>query len=121
MHVDQPPLVGSDPEPSIAVPEQLIRINFAVGQRRIGVQGAANRVGFEFVTNDLPESSTSDPNDQPTVAGLSQVGKPHSGHRIALRRTGLPVPKAGFCASPESAGTVLTQTPDECRRSHLAP
>ena len=63
MHMDQPALVGSDPETSIAVPEQLIRIDVAVGQRRIGVHGAANRVGFEFVTNDLPESSTSDPND----------------------------------------------------------
>ena len=103
MHVDQPPLVGSDPEASIAVPEHLIRMDVAVGQRRIGTHGAANRVGFEFVSNDLPESSTHDPSDQPAVAGLSQVGKPQSGHRIALRRTGLPVPKTGFCASPETA------------------
>src|SRR5579863_2362991 len=76
MNVDQPPLVGSDPETSIAVPEQLVRMDVAVGQRRIGEHGAANRVGFESVTNHLPESSTHDPGDQPAVVRESQVGKP---------------------------------------------
>ena len=56
MYMDEPPLVGSDPETSIVVPEQFIRIDFTVRQQRIRIDCAANRVRFDFVADDLLES-----------------------------------------------------------------
>ncbi len=60
--MDKPPLVGPDPETTIAVPEQFIRINIAVREQRIGIDCAANRVAFEFVAHDLLKSGTTDGN-----------------------------------------------------------
>ena len=42
--MDEPTLVGSDPESSIAVAEQLIRIDIAVREQRLGIDRATNRV-----------------------------------------------------------------------------
>src|ERR1039457_6976095 len=51
-----PPLVGSDPETTISIPKQFIRIDFTVRHRRIRIDCAANRVRFDFVADELPES-----------------------------------------------------------------
>jgi hypothetical protein len=56
VYVDEPALVGSDPETPIAVPEQFIRIDVTVRKQRIRIHSAVNRVGFDFVADDLPES-----------------------------------------------------------------
>src|ERR1700687_2080590 len=109
MHMNQPALIGSDPETSAAIPEQLIRIEIAVGEDRIRVDGAVNRVLFKLIAGNLFESSTSDANDEATVVGQHQVGQPHSRYCISLWRAGPPPPKSRVCADPDSAGFVLSQ------------
>ena len=70
---------------------------------------ALRLVGFEFVTNDLRQQLRL---GSQRLGGRrriqSGVGKPHR-HRIALRRTGLPVPKTGFRATSRSADPCPTQ------------
>ena len=56
MYMDEPPLYGSDPEASIAVPEESIRIEIAVREQSIRIACASNRIRFEVVTDELHES-----------------------------------------------------------------
>ena len=71
MYVDKPPLVGSDPETSVAVPEQLIRIDIAVREAAHS-RFIALRIGygFEFVGDDLPESCAAHADDQSPSSDL---------------------------------------------------
>ena len=56
MYMDEPTLMGSDPETSIAVPEQLIRIDLMIREQRIAIDCAMDRVRFNSFAGDLPES-----------------------------------------------------------------
>ena len=121
MHMEQPALVGSDPETPVPVPQQLVRIDVVVGHQGVRADGAAKRVGFEFAAGDLPESSTSDADDESSVGGPCQIGQPHSRDGESQRRPGLPPPETRFRASPQSAGTVLSQTPDKGAERPIPP
>jgi hypothetical protein len=55
MDMDEPALYCSDPETSIAVPEESIRIEIAVRERSIRIACASNGIRFEVVTDELHE------------------------------------------------------------------
>ena len=99
-----PRCVGSDPETSIAVAEQFIRIDLAVRKQRFRFGCAPES---DMIRVCLPASCLSPAPLMPTnirsVVGVTQVTDPHSGRRIALRRTGLPSPKPRLRTGPESA------------------
>jgi len=56
MYMDEPPLYGSDPETSIAVPEESIRIDIAVREQSVRIDWPSNGIWFEVVTDELQES-----------------------------------------------------------------
>jgi hypothetical protein len=67
MYMDEPPLHCSDPEASIAVPEQSIRIDIAVPERSIRIDCASNWIRFEFVAGELHEPCAVNGNQQPSI------------------------------------------------------
>ena len=97
MYMDEPPLVGSDPETSIAVPEQLIRIDIAVREQSIRIGCASNRVRFDVVADELHEScAVMAINSRPSSALLRS--------RCAFRAVAYRVGGPGFNRqSPDSA------------------
>src|SRR5208337_439990 len=56
MYMDEAPLHCADPQTSIAVPEQFVRIDFVVPQQTIRIVRASNRIHFHFVADELHES-----------------------------------------------------------------
>jgi len=54
--MDEPTLLGSDPETSIAIPEQFIRIDIAVRERSIRIDCAWNWIRGDFAAGELHES-----------------------------------------------------------------
>ena len=56
MDMDEPPLNGSDPETSIAVAEQSIRIDIGIPQQPMRVDSALNRIRLDLVAGELQES-----------------------------------------------------------------
>ena len=71
MYMDEPPLYCSDPETTIAVPEQSIRIDIAVREQFIGIVCASNRIRFNFVADELQHACAVHGNEQPSVVGLA--------------------------------------------------
>ena len=57
MHVDEAPFHGSDPETSIAIPEQSIRIDIVVREQSIRTGCASNWIRFDLAVDELQESS----------------------------------------------------------------
>ena len=53
MYMDEPPLYCPDPEASIAVTEQSIRIDIAVREQFIRIDCTSNRIRFNFVADEL--------------------------------------------------------------------
>ena len=78
---------------------------------RIGC--ASNWIGLELVAREPLESSATHADEELSVRGGDQVAQPHSRRLISFGRSGFPSPKPGFRASPQNAGAVLRQTPDE--------
>ena len=110
---DQPSSHGCDPECSIAVPQEPVRIDVGVLEWRCRTAGAANRIRLDAVVNQLLEPPVQDGNQQMSVVGLAQVADLHSGNRITLWRAGCPSPESRVRARPERAGAVLMQPQDE--------
>jgi hypothetical protein len=71
--MNEPPLYGSDPEASIAVPEQSIRIDIAVTQELVPVDWASNRIRSDLIVGELQESRAVHGNQQPSVVGLAKA------------------------------------------------
>ena len=71
MYMDEPPLHCPDPEASIAVPEQSIRIDIAVREQFIGIDCASNRIRFNFAADELQYACAMHGNEQPSVVGLT--------------------------------------------------
>src|SRR5262249_39979770 len=111
--MDEPPLVSSDPETSIAIPEKLIGINLKVLEQRILIDHAMDWIWFGFVTSELPESCAAEANEQTSITSLAHVTNPHPRRRIVYSRLGFPSPKPRLCAGPERACGILTQAPHE--------
>jgi hypothetical protein len=54
--MDQSSIHGSDPEASIAVPQEFIRIDIAVRKQSARIDCASNRIRFDFAASELQES-----------------------------------------------------------------
>jgi hypothetical protein len=70
MHVDESSLYGSDPETSIAITEQPVRIDVTIRERSRAVDCSSNRIRFELVANKPHESSAVQSDQQPVVVGF---------------------------------------------------
>ena len=83
MYMDEPPLHGSDPEASIAVPEQSIRIDIAVLEHSFGL--IAPRIGYD---SSLSPASCMSPapctaiNSRPSSALLRPMSSVGVGYRL---------------------------------------
>src|SRR5208283_4636645 len=53
MYMNEPPLHCPNPEASIAVPQQSIRIDIAIREQFIRIDFASNRIRFNFVADEL--------------------------------------------------------------------
>lgn len=62
MYMDEPPLMGSDSQPAVAIPQQLLRIDLAVGKESVAIHRAVNRNCAEFIGDDLLEPCAEMPN-----------------------------------------------------------
>src|SRR5271165_1278903 len=98
MYMDDPAIDCSDPEASIAVPEQFIRVD-----------RAGYRILLEVPAGELCESYFVHGDQQPSVIGRFQIVDLRWRCHISLWRTGFPSPKPRLGAGPESAGVVLIQ------------
>jgi hypothetical protein len=107
MYMDESALHCSDPQASIAVQEQLIRIDISAPEHFIGIAYASDRIRFEFVTRELPDLSPVHREEQPSVIGLSQGSELDWWRGESPRGAGLPTPKPRVCTGPKSAGAVL--------------
>ena len=121
MYMDEPPLQGSDPETSIAVPEQFIRIDIAVRSSRFG--WIAPRIGYD---STLSPASCMSPapcmaiNSRPSSALLRPIELRR--RRISPWRTGLQSPKPGLCSRPRDCLSCPHTNPKRmCRRRHPRP
>jgi hypothetical protein len=54
--MDESPFHSSNPETSIAIPEESIRIDIMILENPIGIDCGPKWVGFDFVADELHES-----------------------------------------------------------------
>src|SRR5215471_13564132 len=103
MHVNQATLVGSNPEPSVSVPEELIRIDITVRKQRVRSHCGTYRIRFEFATGDLLTSGAAHAKYESPVIDLGHVTDSRSRRRISAWWARLPPPKPRLGAGPQSA------------------
>jgi hypothetical protein len=111
--------VGPDPQPAVAVAQQLVGPDVAVGNPSVRAGGALKRVGHELVARHPPEPAVLDADQDLSLYGRGQVAHPHAGHRVVLGGPGAPSPEARFGSRPQGAGAVLGQAPDEAAEPGL--
>ncbi len=73
MYVNKPFLVGSDPEASVAIPQQFVSVDFAFREQSVAVSRAMEGKSVELVCYEFLESTSTHAHYQMAVPRNCQI------------------------------------------------